>query len=286
MATTDAAVGLSAAQSGGGPPGEEYWKEMKEAMALMAASIAHLSKEVGGLKAARSKSVTFKDLPPLIDGESDAKGKDLDSSADSEGEEDGEMSVAPGEDSILGEYEGLPKPTFTAAPESKATPPSSSSSSSSSTAASSCKVNAGSACVVATAYPAAWSSYLTPVTTKGGSGSSMSGTKSIASPHTKVPTRPVPVFSGAEGDDVHLWLEKVKLRGAQASWDTATLLAQASAALEGAAALWLHTAAPEVMFRFDRFEAELGRAFAPFTRVELFKEYLNCTQAEETSGYV
>jgi hypothetical protein len=97
---------------------------------------------------------------------------------------------------------------------------------------------------------------------------------------SKHPTQPVLAFAGVEGNNIHLWIKKVKLRGVQAGWDMTTLLAQALAVLEGAAALWLHTAAPEVMFHFEQFEEELGRVFVPFMWVELFKEYLNCAQAK------
>jgi hypothetical protein len=112
------------------------------------------------------------------------------------------------------------------------------------------KAKAEPVCVVATAYPVAWSMYLTPVGTKAGTVGAKTSFKGISTPHTKVPTRPLPAFSGAEGEDVHLWIEKVKLHSAQAGWDTATLLAQASAALDSAATLWLHTAAPNMMFQF------------------------------------
>jgi hypothetical protein len=91
---------------------------MKEAMAQMASSIAQLSKEVMGLKAAKTaKSVTFKGLPPLVDVVSSDKGKELDPAAGSEeeGEEDLEMLVAPGDSSVGGEDEGLPKPIFATA---------------------------------------------------------------------------------------------------------------------------------------------------------------------------
>ncbi|ELR23827.1 uncharacterized protein ACA1_335440, partial [Acanthamoeba castellanii str. Neff] len=121
--------------------------------------------------------------------------------------------------------------------------------------------------MVATAYPAAWNSYLTPVGPKTGGAGLKSSTKGSPSQHTK-------------GEDVQLWIEKVKLRGAQVGWDSATVLAQASAALEGAMVLWLHMVEPEVMFQFDWFESELMHAFLLFTWVELFKEYLACMQSK------
>jgi hypothetical protein len=60
----------------------------------------------------------------------------------------------------------------------------------------------------------------------------------------------------------------------------ATLLTQALAALEGAAALWLHTTSPEVMFQFNQFKEALMKVLTPFTCIELFMEYLACTQAK------
>lgn len=104
---------------------------------------------------------------------------------------------------------------------------------------------------------------------------------SVASKGTKwinSPIRAIPTFSGAAGDDVHLWISKVKLRGAQFEWNQRTLIAQASAALDGAAATWLHTAGEEVMFRFDRFEEELVKNFSPSSRVELLNEFFVCAQ--------
>jgi hypothetical protein len=85
---------------------------------------------------------------------------------------------------------------------------------------------------------------------------------------------------GGEGEDIQLWIEKVKLWGAQAGWNPATLLVQALAALEGAVALWLHMVELEMMFQFDWFESELMCVFSPFTWVELFKEYLVCMQSK------
>lgn len=277
MATTDSVVGLGATPGeGGGTFGAGDWAEMKETMAQMSAAISLLGKEVSGLKA---KSVGFSSvLKSGPSGETGVKGKEKGSEGDDTEEDDElEMSVAPGDDSVL--EGGIPQPTFPAQSMTGAAPSSSVIAAGAAPIENKIKAKATTN-VVATAYPAAWNSYLTPVGPKTGGAGLKSGAKGSPSQHTKVPIRPVPTFSGGEGEDVQLWIEKVKLRGAQAGWDSATLLAQASAALEGAAALWLHTAEPEAMFQFDRFESELTRAFSPFTRVELFKEYLACTQSK------
>ncbi len=208
-------------------------------MAQMVAAIEHLHKEMGILKA-KPKAVSFSTVTPLGAG---AKGK-FKGSPEGDEEEDLEGSVAPGEDSVLEGGTGLPQPIFKA---EATTTAGSSSSSSSSTAGN----KTDNVCVVATTYPAAWSTYLTPVGPKGSGSGTKGGAKGVSPSIAKVSIRPVPSFSGAEGEDVQLWLEKIKLRGAQAGWDTTTLLSQASAALEGAAALWLHTASPDVMFLFD-----------------------------------
>jgi hypothetical protein len=131
-----------------------------------------------------------------------------------------------------------------------------------------------------TAYPVVWNLYLTLAGPKTGGAGLKSGAKGSPSQHTKVPIWLVPAFSGGEGEDVQLWIEKVKLRGAQAGWNPATLLVQALAMLEGAAVLWLHTVEPEMMFQFDWFESELMCMFLLFTWVELFKEYLACMQSK------
>jgi hypothetical protein len=48
-----------------------------------------------------------------------------------------------------------------------------------------------------------------------------------------------------------IWISKVKLQGAQSGWSQQTLIAQASAALEGAALTWLHTVGEDIMFKFN-----------------------------------
>jgi hypothetical protein len=123
-------------------------------------------------------------------------------------------------------------------------------------------------------------SYLTPVGPNTGGAGLKSGTKGSPSQHMKVPIWLVLTFLGGEGKDIQLWIKKVKLWGTQVGWDSATLLAQVLAVLEGAMVLWLHTAEPETMFQFNRFESKLTRAFLLFTRVDLFKEYLVCTQSK------
>jgi hypothetical protein len=134
--------------------------------------------------------------------------------------------------------------------------------------------------MVVTMYLAVWNLYLTLVGPKTGRAGLKSGAKGSPLQHTKVPIQLVPAFLGGEGKDIQLWIKKVKLQGAQAGWNPATLLAQASAMLEGAAALWLHTAEPETMFQFNWFKSKLMHVFLPFTQVELFKEYLTCTQSK------
>jgi hypothetical protein len=121
-------------------------------------------------------------------------------------------------------------------------------------------------------YPSAWLTYMTPAET-------LNKSMVVKIPGiVHSPVRPILVFLGVEGEDVHLWLLKAKLRGAQLGWNKTTLLAQTTAALEGAASVWLHTAPPEVMFKFVKFEEELRKSFSPFTRVELLKDYGACSQ--------
>jgi hypothetical protein len=262
MVMTDAVVGLGAAPSEGGA---DHWAEVKESMVQMAKAISQLKKDVGTLK---SKSIMFQVAGPKAVVKP-GKGKGLNKG---NREDNLEMSITPGKDSILGRGGGLPKPVFTKATLKTSSLSSSSSSSSSSQNSTKGKVD-GKACMVVTMYPAAWSTYLMPVGTKSNSVSILGGTKGSTTAHTKVPIHPVPAFMGAEGNNVQLWIKKVKLHGTQSGWDTATLLAQASAALEGTAALWLHTTSPEVMFQFKQFKAELTKAFTPFTCVKLFKDY-------------
>jgi hypothetical protein len=193
MVMTDAVVGLGATQGEGGPL-EGDWKEVKGVLVQMVAAIVHLSKEVVDLKAAKAKSVMFKGLPPLI--KDRLKGKDKESTTKSEGEgkEGLETSVAPGDDSILGEDEGLPKPLFTTALESKTALPSLTSSSSAVPITAKAKTKP--TCVVATAYPAAWSTYLTLVGAKAGSVGLKGGIKGTATPHMKVPMLEQEMCSG------------------------------------------------------------------------------------------
>lgn len=197
MVMTDAVVGLGVTQGEGGPL-EGDWREVKGVLAQMVATmIVHLSKEVVDLKVAKAKSVMFKGLLPLI--EDRLKGKDKDLTTKSEGKEGLETSMAPGNDSI-----SLPKPLFMTALESKTTLPVSMSLSSAVLITTKAKTKP--MCVVVTVYPAAWSTYLTLVGTKAGSMGSKGGIKGTATPHMKVPTQPVLVFMGVEGNNIHLWI--------------------------------------------------------------------------------
>jgi len=126
--------------------------------------------------------------------------------------------------------------------------------------------------VMVSTYPSTWSTYMTPAET-------LNKSMVVKIPGiVHSPVQPIPVFSGAEGEDMHLWLSKAKLHRAQSGWNKTTLLAQTTAALKGAASTWLHTAPPKVMFRFVRFEEELCKSFSPLTCMELLKDYSMCLQ--------
>ncbi|ELR17281.1 uncharacterized protein ACA1_060080 [Acanthamoeba castellanii str. Neff] len=224
-------------------------------MAQMSAAISLLGKEVSGLKA---KSVGFSSI--LKSGPSSktgVKGKEKGLEGDDTEEDDElEMSVTPGDDSVL--EGGIPQLTFLAQSMTGAAPSSSVIAAGAAPIENKIKAKATTN-VVATAYLAVWNLWAGLA--------SRAGAKGSPSQHTK-------------GEDVQLWIKKVKLRGTQVGWDSATLLAQASATLEGATALWLHTAELEAMFQFNQFKSKLMCAFSPFTQVELFKEYLTCTQSK------
>jgi hypothetical protein len=253
------------------------WKEMKDTMAQMSAAISLLGKEVSGLKA---KSVGFPPSAlksgPSGEAEAGARGKEKGLEGDAiEEDDDLEMSVTPGDDSVLDG--GIPQPVFPA----KLTVGTASLSSSSSTGAAPVENKIKTTTnVVVTVYLVVWNLYLTLVGPKTGGAGLKSGAKGSPLQHMKVPIWLVPAFLGGEGEDIQLWIEKVKLWGAQAGWNPATLLVQALAALEGAVALWLHMVELEMMFQFDWFESELMCVFSPFTWVELFKEYLVCMQSK------
>jgi hypothetical protein len=249
---------------------------MKETMVQMSVAISLLGKEVSGLKV---KLVGFPSALKLgPSGETGAKGREKGLEGDdTEEDDDLEMSVVPGDDLVL--EGGIPQLIFLV--QSTTGVASSSSATTTGTAPVENKIKAKATTnVMVTVYPVVWNLYLTPAGPKMGGASLKSSTKGSPSQHMKVPIWLVPTFLGGEGEDVQLWIEKVKLWGAQAGWNPATLLAQASATLEGAAALWLHTVEPEMMFQFDWFESELMCAFLLFTWVELFKEYLAYMQSK------
>ncbi len=268
MATTADGPNLGAvvgALEGAAPMSEDRWAEVKGALQEVMSAMGDFKAE---LEAVRS-CVT----PPK--GKEKVQFSNLASSPGPGGEaEELDASVMPGKGALDDQGDdGLPLPVFvsTAAPSSAMVSPIPGPSAATSKALPTEVITPS---VVATTYPSSWSSYLTPAA-KGSLASKLGTAYSLANLH---PVRAVPAFSGAETDDVHLWISQVELRGAQAGWDETTLMAQASAALEGPAALWLHTAEPDVLFRFDRFKQELKRSFSALSRVDLLKDYLQCRQ--------
>ncbi len=258
MATTADGPNLGAvvgALEGAAPMSEDRWAEVKGALQEVMSAMGDFKAE---LEAVRS-CVT----PPK--GKEKVQFSNLASSPGPGGEaEELDASVMPGKGALDDQGDdGLPLPVFvsTAAPSSAMVSPIPGPSAATSKALPTEVITPS---VVATTYPSSWSSYLTPAA-KGSLASKLGTAYSLANLH---PVRAVPAFSGAETDDVHLWISQVELRGAQAGWDETTLMAQASAALEGPAALWLHTAEPDVLFRFDRFKQELKRSFSALSRVE------------------
>ncbi len=111
--------------------------------------------------------------------------------------------------------------------------------------------------VMATTYPVSWSTYLMPMLKRPSVEAHLCLLDCQSSSCSAVP-----VFSGVEGDNIHLWILQVKLGRAQAGWDELTLMAQVLAALEGPAAVWLHTTEPDILFCFNCFKEELWQSFS------------------------
>jgi hypothetical protein len=256
MAMTDLIPDLGAGAGTGAVSGPTDWRE--EMRAEMKMMFQGVSKAISGLRA------------ELVASQKGKEKVSFEETADVEaaGVEVLEMmSSMPGDDSFLSEDSSLPKPSFTVSSASMT------SGSSDATAAKAAETTSSAAVVAAVStYPSAWSTYMTPA-------EKMNKSMLVKIPgFVHSPVRPIPVFTGAEGEDVHLWISKAKLCSAQSGWNETTLLAQTMAALEGAASAWLHTAPPEVKFQFVWFEEELQQSFSPFTQVELLKDYGACCQ--------
>lgn len=239
---------------GGGVLGstDEFKAEMKMMFTQLSVVFGELWKEVIAIKKGKQKEPQEE----LGGGATTATLKGSEGS-DAVVEDDLEVLVNLGNDLFL-EDNGIPKPTFMK-PQVRGLG----------------KLSGPAADVVNMTYPAAWSSYLTPASDKTGS-----STTRVMLGRTKSPIQAIPTFASGAGDNVHLWISKVKLWGAQSGWNQWTLIAQACMALKGTAATWLHTTGEEVMFKFNCFETELIKSFMLLSCVDLLNKFFICSQEQ------